>query len=75
MVLKVPLYVDFDSRDVNQDLITEISSMISGVVTESLQKNLKKKETKILFHDENGEQTEARTFKVISAQEAIQRFK
>lgn len=75
MVIKVPVYVDIDTQKVPSELISELSVIISDVVTEHLQAKLPKSKTKIQFHDDTGEPTEIRKWSVVTRQEAIDRFK
>lgn len=75
MVIKVPIYVDYDSKGIPQELVPEIASLISEKLTEHLQAKLPKSKSILKFHDEDGDLLERTPFNVVTRREAIDRFR
>jgi hypothetical protein len=75
MIIKVPIYVDIDSKDVNRDSLSRIVDLISEASTEHLQDKLPRSKKTLKFRDDEGKILYKRKFEFVTRSEAIDRFR
>lgn len=76
MIIKVPVYIELDSKGVDSNLIPEISMVISDRLMEHLKAKLPKTSKQILrTYQDNGEKAEAITYEPITREQAIDSFR
>lgn len=76
MIIKVPIYVDFDSSKVPSDYIPELSRGLSDYLVIALKETLKTKTSKtvtFIEHPVDGEPL--REFEILSAKEALEKIR
>jgi hypothetical protein len=74
MVLKVPIYVDIDLKGIPQEIHAPIADFLRESFTESLKRKLNVESIDLGKEDGMAEETKV-FFSVVSAEEALQRFK
>lgn len=75
MIVKVPIYVNLDSKNIDSNLIPEVVMVISDAVTEHLQAKLPKSKRKIKISYDDSEEVESKSYDIVTRKEAINSFR
>ena len=75
MIIKVPIYVDIDSKDVKREQLSRIVDLIAETSTEHLQDNLPRSKKTLKFRTDEGKLAFKRKFEFVTRSEAIDKFR